>query len=129
MSTTVHSDVLEPSIKTTKAHYPSSNKNNSNSYFYQRHGIDSSMAATADVYEADDFMMRFVDGTCQGIFPDEPCSGGMLPACNARLEHQLDLLTVCILVLLLLLLHVANVSKRRMNPTHSCCFSVSLAAL
>lgn len=45
--------------------------------------------------ERDDFMMRFVDDTCQGIFPsgDGPCIG-MLPGCEARLDHQMDLLTV-----------------------------------
>lgn len=50
------------------------------------------MAAAAD---EDDFMMRFVDGTCQGIFPAEPCSGGILPVCDSRVEHQLDVFTVC----------------------------------
>jgi hypothetical protein len=47
--------------------------------------------------EKDDFMMRFVDSTCQGIMPnagDEgPCQG-ILPACEASLDQQLDLFTV-----------------------------------
>jgi hypothetical protein len=46
--------------------------------------------------DRDDFMMRFVDSTCHGIFPGDggdTCQS-MLPACEASLEHQLDLLTV-----------------------------------
>jgi hypothetical protein len=54
--------------------------------------------------DRDDFMMRFVDSTCQGIFPgdggDNSCQS-MLPACEAGLDHQLDLLTVRFFRLLL----------------------------
>jgi hypothetical protein len=47
-----------------------------------------------DEDEADDFMMRIMEGTCQGIFPDPTKCQAVLPACQARLEHQLDVFTV-----------------------------------
>jgi hypothetical protein len=64
----------------------------------RRTGHEHSVATTAAVAEPDedDFMMRFLDGSCQGVFRDgEDGCQSILPSCH--LQDQLDLLMVSVL--------------------------------
>jgi len=92
---------------TTPGHRPTSSLGEEDDYF-QFHEND---------YSSEDFVMRFVDGTCQRMFPSsgrsaaatsttnkknggasvmDPCHN-ILPVCQAKLEEQLDLWTVRVL--------------------------------
>lgn len=87
---------------------------------------DASFTHFPEDHDAEEFFMaKLVDGPCQGVFPDEGPCVTMLPACQATIDHQLDVLTVYSTVLFSLCLgaYISIAVSHILHCTSNCLLS------